>query len=118
MGLIKHIIKETLSKSAIDNIDSISEFITIINSMDSVPQRGFSYKPNSASRLKPSSILMHTSTEENIKSIIQSKQFKGVSPYYSSFTKVKNNSTKYIKDGKFAFAFDTTNKKGQNTTKK
>lgn len=97
-----------INKNSISNIKNIDDFIDIINNMDKIPQRGFSYKPNSAVKLEKNTLLFHSTTEQNIKSIIESG-FKGVGAYYSSFTKTRK-SKEQIKDGNFAFAFDLTNK--------
>jgi hypothetical protein len=100
---------ENLSKNDINNIKSIDDFIHIINHMEKIPQRGFSFKPNSAIKLPKNTLLFHSTTKENILSILENG-FHGVGAYYSSFTKTRKSKEQVI-DGNFGFAFDLSNKK-------
>lgn len=102
------VINENILKKEIDNIKTISEFVDVINSITTTPQRGFSYKPDSAKKISNNELLIHSTSKENIIPIIQNG-FNGVGAYYSSFTKKRKNA-KHI-SGDFAFAFDLKNKK-------
>ena len=103
------ILKESISKKDITKINTIDDFINIVNNLEITPQRGFSYKPNSAINLPTNTLLFHSTTKENIASILQNG-FRGVGAYYSSFTKTRK-SKEQIVDGNFGFAFDITKKK-------
>lgn len=100
---------ENVNKDVIDKINSIDEFIHVVNNMEKTPQRGFSYKPNSAIKIPKNTLIFHSTTKENIENILQNG-FKGVGAYYSSFTKTRK-SKEQIKNGIFGFGFDLTNKK-------
>lgn len=114
---LQEIIKTTLndmilknaSKNDIEKIKNVNDFITVVNSLEKTPQRGFSYKPNSAIKLSQKTFLFHSTTKVNIELILGSG-FSGVGAYYSSFTKTRK-SEEQIKNGNFGFAFDLTNKK-------
>ena len=107
--IIRAIIIESVQKKDLEKINTIDEFINTVNYMEKSPQRGFSYKPNSAVKLKKDTLLFHSSTMENIKSIVENG-FMGKGAYYSSFTKTRK-SKEHVVDGIFGFAFDLTNKK-------
>lgn len=102
-------LKESVSKKDIKTINTIDDFTNVVNNLEKTPQRGFSYKPNSAIKLPTNTLLFHSTTKENITSILQNG-FRGVGAYYSSFTKTRK-SKEQIVDGNFGFAFDLTNKK-------
>jgi hypothetical protein len=102
-------LKESVSKKDVTTINTIDEFVNVVNNLEKTPQRGFSYKPNSAIKLSTNTLLFHSTTKENIISILQNG-FRGVGAYYSSFTKTRK-SKEQIVDGNFGFAFDLTNKK-------
>ena len=108
---LKHLktFESKTTKSDLVKIDSIDGFVDVVNDMEKTPQRGFSYKPGSAIKLSPETILFHSTTRENIESIIKNG-FRGVGAYYSSFTKTRKSKDQ-ISDGPFGFAFDFTNKK-------
>ena len=98
-----------IDKNIIDNINSIDSFVYTVNNMNKTPQRGFSYKPKSAIKLNPKTLIFHSTTKENIESIVVNG-FHGVCAYYSSFTKTRK-SKEYVKNGIFGFGFDLSNKK-------
>lgn len=102
-------LKKNVLKKDITKINTIDDFINVVNNLEKIPQRGFSYKPNSAIKLPKNTLLFHSTTKENISSILQNA-FRGVGAYYSSFTKTKK-SKEQIVDGNFGFAFNLTNKK-------
>ena len=102
-------LKESVSKRDITTINTIDEFVNVVNNLEKTPQRGFSYKPNSAMKLPTNTLLFHSTTKENITSILQNG-FRGVGAYYSSFTKTRK-SKEQIVNGNFGFAFDLSNKK-------
>jgi len=105
----QQILKESVSKKDVTKINTIDEFVNVVNNLEKTPQRGFSYKPNSAIKLSTNTLLFHSTTKENITSILQNG-FRGVGAYYSSFTKTRKSKEQII-DGNFGFAFDLTNKK-------